>query len=270
MSGTSRSPSGIAYREAGEQDAPPALFLHGYPESSYMWREAVDAAGGAGWRAIALDLPGFGDSPLERPGTWERHMEAVERFRAELGLERVALVSHDWGALIGLRWACEHPDAVRALVISSSGFFPEGKWHGMAQALRAETGEEIVDSMTREGFGALMRQAGPSLDTDATDEYWKAFSDPQRRRGQLDLYRSGDFEKLRAYEGRLAGLGVPTLLLWGEDDAFAPVAGAHRFRKEIPGAELVVIPGSGHFVWEDAPARTAEELVLFLGRVLSG
>jgi haloalkane dehalogenase len=270
VSGTSLTPGGIAYREEGPRDGPVALFLHGYPESSYMWRDALPAAARAGWRAVAPDFPGYGDSPPDPPGTWERHMEAVERFHAELGLGRVALVTHDWGALIGLRWACEHPDSVRALVISSSGFFPDGKWHGLAQALRTEMGDDIVAGMTRASFGALLRQAGPSLDTVATEEYWKAFADDERRRGQLELYRSGDFEKLRTYEGRLAALGVPTLLLWGEQDAFAPLAGGRRFEREIPGSELVVIEGAGHFVWEDEPERTAEELVLFLARIGEG
>ena len=57
---------------------------------------------------------------------------------------------------------------------------------------------------------------------------------------------------------------MPALLLWGEDDPFAPVAGAHRFHAEIPGAELVVVEGAGHFVWEDEPARRSRELARFL------
>jgi pimeloyl-ACP methyl ester carboxylesterase len=59
-------------------------------------------------------------------------------------------------------------------------------------------------------------------------------------------------------------LGVPALLLWGEDDPFAPVAGARRFAAELTGAELVVVPGTGHFVYDDAPEETAEALGAFL------
>ena len=81
----------------------------------------------------------------------------------------------------------------------------------------------------------------------------------------LEQYRSGDFEKLEPYQGKLAELGVPTLLLWGGDDDFAPVAGAHRFQKEIPGSELVVIEGAGHFVFQDEPERAAEAVGAFLG-----
>ena len=59
----------------------------------------------------------------------------------------------------------------------------------------------------------------------------------------LAMYRSGDFEKIAPHEGKLAAMGVPTLLLWGEDDPFAPIAGAHRLQREIPHAELVVLDG---------------------------
>jgi haloalkane dehalogenase len=63
---------------------------------------------------------------------------------------------------------------------------------------------------------------------------------------------------------------VPTLMLWGSDDFAAPVAGAHRFAQEIPGSEVVVLDGTGHFVVEDAPDRYAEELVRFLKKARPG
>jgi haloalkane dehalogenase len=259
------SACGQAHREEGA-DAPVALLLHGYPESSYMWRHLMPAIAGAGRRAVAPDLAGFGDSEPDPPGTWERHVEAVERFRGERGIERCVLVVHDWGGLIGLRWACEHPDAVEGLVISSTGFFPDGKWHGMADALRTPgTGEQVVDGLDRDGFAGLLRSVSSGIGDDAIDEYWKAFADEPRRRGQLELYRSGDFEKLAGYD--LAALGVPALLVWGETDEFAPVAGAHRFERELPDTELVVIEGAGHFVWEDQPERAAEAVTRFLARI---
>jgi haloalkane dehalogenase len=155
---------------------------------------------------------------------------------------------------------------VRALVISSTGFFPNGKWHGMAKALREPgTGEQLLAGLDRDGFAAVMRQSSTGMTDEAIAEYWKAYADETRRRGQLELYRSGDFSKLEGYD--LAALGVPTLLLWGEDDAFAPVAGAHRFQRELPDTELVVVDGTRHFVWEDAPADCAAALTAFLARV---
>jgi haloalkane dehalogenase len=244
------------------------LLLHGYPESSYMWRNVLPSVTAAGFRAVAPDLLGLGDSPADAPGTWERHVAAVQRFVAEHGLDRVVVVVHDWGGMIGLAWACEHPEAVAGLVISNTGFFADGKWHGFAKGMRTEgQGEELVGAFTRDGLEGMLRSLSPGMEDSAIDEYWKGFDGDDRRRMQLDFYRSMDFEKLAPYEGRLARLGVPTLLLWGADDAFAPVAGAHRFKREIPHADLSVIEGAGHFVYDDAPDETGAAIRDFLGNL---
>src|SRR5271169_691737 len=87
--------AGLAYRSAGDPHAPVTLFVHGYPESSYMWRSALDALARAGLHGIAPDLPGFGDSSPDPPGSWEHHMEALECFVGALELGPVALVTHD-------------------------------------------------------------------------------------------------------------------------------------------------------------------------------
>lgn len=272
---------GIAYREALPSDVPSgvpsdvpseghrsgttALALHGYPTSSYLWRGVAAEAAAAGIRFVAPDLPGFGDSPADLPGTWERQVENVERFRRALGLEKVALLVHDWGGLIGLRWACDHPGVVTALAITDTGFFPDGKWHGMAKTLRTEgEGEQLVENVTHDLLAGFMRQISPRIEDDVIDEFFKAFADEDRRRSQLDLYRSGDFPKLEPYRGKLAALGVPTLIVWGGKDEFAPVAGAYRFSKEIPGSRLVVLEDAGHFLMEDEPERVAREIVDFL------
>ena len=258
------------FRAAGREGDPAVLLVHGYPESSHMWGPSLEALAARGLYGVAPDLPGYGDSPPGEPGTntWEAHVETLEDLREHLGLDRVALVGHDWGGLIGLRWACDHPDAVWAVVASDTGFFADGRWHGMADALRTpEQGEQLVDGMTREGFGAMLASVSSGIDDRAVDHYFNAFADETRRRGQLELYRSGDFSKLEAYDGRLAALDVPFLALWGEDDPFAPVAAAHRFAKEIPGARVHVVPGSGHFVYEDAPREASEALAEFLAEV---
>ena len=255
----------LAYREDGPAEGPVALLLHGYPESSYMWRHVMPALARRGWRSIAPDLLGFGDSDSDSPHTWERHVGSVARFRGDLGLERVALVMHDWGGLIGCWWACDHPENVSALVLSATGFFPDGRWHGVAQAARTPgTGEEMVEGMTREGLAAILRQNGSGFHDEAIDEYWKCFGDEDRRRGQLEFWRSADFEKLEPYDGKLAELGVPTLILWGETDPYAFVPSAHRFHEEIPGSKLTIVKGAGHFVFEDAPEQTAGEVAEFL------
>src|SRR3954471_5152067 len=253
------------FRSAGDPADPAVLLVHGYPASSHMWRPALTALAERGLYAVAPDLPRYGDSEPDGPGTWERHVEALERLRLAENLESVALVGHDWGGLIGLRWACDHPDAVSAVVASSTGSFPDGRWHGMADAMRTPgQGEQLVDGMTLEAFTGMLGSISRGIDPEDALEYFKAFADEARRRGQLELYRSGEFSKLEPYDGRLAALGVPFLALWGEDDPFAPVAGAQRFAREVPGARVQVIPGTGHFLYEDAPETAAQALAGFL------
>ncbi len=266
---TTSTIDGIAYREAlpegWDGSEPVALAIHGYPTSSYLWRNVLPRVAEAGYRALALDLPGFGDSPADPPGTWERQVENVERFRQALGLERLALLVHDWGGLIGLRWACDHPEAVSAIVIMDSGFFHDGHWHGIAVTLQTEgEGEQFLANVNRDLMAAALRQISATIPEDAIDEFWKAYADEERRRNQLDLYRSGQFSKLEPYEGKLAALGVPVLLLWGGNDRFAPVRGAYRFQKELPDTRLVVLEEAGHYVMEDDPTRVGEEVSTFL------
>jgi haloalkane dehalogenase len=259
--------AGLAYRSAGDSAEQVALLVHGYPESSYMWHQALPALADAGWRALAPDLPGYGDSEADPPGTWERHVEALERFARELELGPVALVTHDWGVPIGLRWACDHPGSASALVISDGGFFADRRWHDLANVMRTPgEGERLIESYTREGFAGAMRAVSSGMSDEAIAEYWKGFADDPRRRGHLELYRSGDFDKLIPYEGRVGALGVPTMILWGEQDRFASVRMAHRFREEIPGSELQVFAGAGHFVWDDEPQLSNGALVDFLAR----
>ena len=256
----------LAFREAGPADGRVALMVHGFPESSYMWEGVMPAVADAGWRAVAPDLAGFGDSALDPPGTSERQVDALERFRRTLGIERCALVVHDWGGLIGLRWACEHPEAVDGLVISSSGFFPDGKWHGMAQAMRTpEVGEQALGGLDREGFGGLLRSTHPGFTDEELDEYWKGLADDARKRNALELYRSGDFEKLAGY--RLADVDVPVQLIWGANDEFARIASAHRLEHELADTELVVLEDAGHFIWDERPDACGAALTAFLERL---
>ena len=268
--GDSSHAAGLAYRSAGDSNDRVALLVHGYPESSYMWHGVLGALADAGWRALAPDLPGYGDSePGEGAGggTWERHVEALGRFVEELDLGSVALVTHDWGVMIGLHWACDHPGAVRALAISDGAFHADRQWHDLANVLRTPgDGEQLVRSFTREGFHGAMSALSSGMSETAIDEYWKGFADDTRRLGHLELYRSGDFDKLVPYKGRLAALGLPALILWGVQDKFAGVQMAERFHEELPDSELVLLEDAGHFVWDDQPERATSALVDFLAR----
>lgn len=257
----------IAYREAapdGGTTGTPVVCVHGFPESSRMWGPLLEALASAGRRGLAPDLYALGDSTDFGPATFENSLERFGAWIEALGLDRLALVVHDWGGFVGLAWACEHPERIEALVISQIGFFPDGKWHGMAQALRGDQGEAIVGALARDGFAGLLNSAGEVFDEADVDAYWAPFADGRGQRATLEFYRSMDFEKLARWDGKLAELGVPALILWGAEDRFAPLAAAKRLEREVPGARLVAIEGAGHFVFDQFTQRCVAETVAFL------
>ncbi len=232
-----------------------------------MWTPLIEALAAAGRRGLAPDLYGLGDSTDFGPATFENSLERFGEWIEALELGSVAIVVHDWGGFIGLAWACDHPDRVDALVASNTGFFADGKWHGMAKLLRSEQGEEIIGALDRAGFEALLNANGETFDEADLDAYWAPFAEQAGGRGQratLEFYRSMDMEKLEPWQGKLADIGAPALLVWGADDRFAPLAGAKRFEREIPGARLVAIEGGGHFVFDEHPERAVGETVEFL------
>jgi len=262
-----RAAGGLVYREIDpetESNGDPVLLLHGFPESSLMWEPLMAALAGAGRRCVAPDLYCLGDSDDPGPATFERNLEAVSHLHSELGLGRVALVVHDWGGFVGLAWACEHPDLVSALVISDTGFFADGRWHGIAEMIRGGEGEAIMAAIDRDGFAGLLKADGASFADEQVDAYWRPFESGRGREATLEFYRSMDFEKLAPYDGKLGELGVPTLLLWGAEDKFAPIGGAKRFEREIAGSELVAIEGAGHFVFDQEPERATATVAEFL------
>jgi pimeloyl-ACP methyl ester carboxylesterase len=110
----------------------------------------------------------------------------------------------------------------------------------------------------------MMKAVSPLMSEEAVDEYWRSLGTEAGRRAILEMYRSGDFEKIAGHEGELGRLGVPTLLLWGEKDEFAPVASAFRFEREIPGARIEVIEGAGHFLFSDAPDEAVAAVTGFI------
>ena len=110
------------------------------------------AAGGR--RCLAPDLYGLGESTGSDATTFEDEPRGPDAPSwTEIPEGRVALVVHDWGGFVGLAWACDHPKRVAALVIANTGFFSDGRWHGMAEAIRGDDGEAIVAAIDRDGFG---------------------------------------------------------------------------------------------------------------------
>jgi haloalkane dehalogenase len=242
----------VYYLECGEVEAPVVLFLHGFPESSLLWEKAALAIQKSGYRAIAPDLPGFGQSePFQEPSTWERYMQFLTDFTDQLSLKTFHLVTHDWGALIGTRWACTNPERVLSIVISDATFSPDFMWHKDAMIIRTPNkGEQWVEYLqNKHVFEGFMKKTVSNVSSDIVEDFFELFSDPSRGNVTLELYRSGDMDKLEIYRGRLAEyLSMPVTIIFGENDTFIHPKHGHSLKnEELNHASFHVIPGVGHF-----------------------
>ena len=148
---------GRRHRDAARRrPAPPTprealVFVHGNPGSADDWEALVAAAGAAGTRAVAFDLPDFGET-LAPPG-FEHSTEGYAAFVGEalaaLGIERVHLVLHDFGGPIGLVWAMGNPDALAGVVLIDTGILPGYKWHTLARVWRTPVLGELFQAASR-------------------------------------------------------------------------------------------------------------------------
>ncbi|MED1861235.1 alpha/beta fold hydrolase [Brevibacillus reuszeri] len=245
--------SRIAYIETGEPSAPPVLLLHGFPETSLMWEAIVPTLQKNGYRAIAPDLPGFGQSePMRQASTWENYIDFITRFLDALRIADVHLVVHDWGGLIGLRWACDHSARVKSLVLSSFTFSLDYEWHELAQAFRTpQKGEAVFKQLAenKELWQERMRTLIPAVTREQLTDFYGIYKSPESRRVALELYRSGDLDKLVPYQEKLKQMECPVTVISGEMDMFVPVSFASSFQDLIAHANIHKLPDAGHFVY---------------------
>jgi haloalkane dehalogenase len=239
------------YWESGSGEA--ILYLHGFPTSGYLWRHVLGETAQS-FRAIAPDFPGFGRSELMGgPHTWRALIDWLDQFVTELEIAPVHLGVHDWGGLIGIAWACEHPDKVSSLLITDTSFRSTDRWHGLATEWRKPVvGEQMLGSITREGLQALLSAASQHIPEDAIDEYWSGLNTEERISAKLEMYRSLDFEMLAPLEPRLDQIAPGrTRVVWGANDPFVPQKVAHWFGERL-GTEVNVLENASHFLQEDA------------------
>jgi pimeloyl-ACP methyl ester carboxylesterase len=253
--------------QAGPVDSAEAVvFVHGNLGSADGWAGLVAALGRAGRRALAIDLPDFGETAAA-PG-FEHSIEGYADFLGQaleaLGVEQANLVLHDFGGPIGLLWAAAHADALASLTLIDTGVLPGYRWRGLARVWRTPVlGELFHATATRRGFHALLARREPrGLPLPFVDAMYDHF-DRRTRKAVLKLYRA-------TADPSSAGVGlapliapryVPSLVIWGEHDAYVPAKYAYRQRDAFPAAEVHVLPGSGHWPFADAPD-TVERLLL--------
>lgn len=270
----------IFYREAGPQDAPVVLLPHGYPCSSYEFRNFMPQLADR-WRLIAPDFPGSGysDTPDDFDYSFDGFADFLDRFVSALKLDRFALYLHDFGSPIGARLAIKAPNRVAALIIQN-GDIPyadamgpkyaelEKTWALPAAEMRAKLAESVGEETFREEF---LNDVRPELVEQIPPDLWKLHASlltPRRKQAQVDVLaglkdNTAWHPHYRAY---LRENQPPTLIMWGPQDGYMPEKSARAYLRDLPDAELHLLD-AGHWLLEvqlDEAVRLCRD---FLGRV---
>jgi pimeloyl-ACP methyl ester carboxylesterase len=260
--------------EAGPSDAAEAVvFVHGNPGSHSDWTALVEATGTLG-RAVAFDMPGFGkaQAPAEFGFDVSAYAEFIEAARRELGIERVHLVLHDFGGPFGLLWGSTHPDRWASVALMNIGVMPGYEWHSMAKRWRTPVLGELTQAwIPRAAWRRLLQKSNPKgLPREFVEKMYDDY-DRETRRTVLKLYRATPGPgKMAAEIGRpIAALHKPALVIWGAKDQFIGVEFAERQREFFDVQDVVTLPESGHWPFQDDPQAVREALAPFLERQLT-
>lgn len=275
----------LFYREAGPEQAPALVLLHGFPTSSYMYRDLIPRLAER-HRVIAPDLLGFGLS--DAPGTEEftYTFAALADLTAglldQLGVRRFAVYVQDYGAPIGWRLALRDPQALTAVVSQNgnaylAGFY-DSDWTRRAQAYGQDpspsTEAAVRDAFTLEGIRWQYLTGTPDESLVSPDTWHHdhaLLARPGNDQIQLALLRDygTNVELYPQVQAYLRSSGVPVLAVWGRGDQVFGPDGARAFAADARDAEVHLLPG-GHFLLETAGAQVADLVLDFLDRRLVG
>jgi haloalkane dehalogenase len=250
----------LAHIDTGE--GAPVLFVHGEPTWSYLWRRVIPPVRDAGFRCIAPDLAGFGrsDKPTDMGWyTYDRHVEVMAPLLDDLDLHDATIVVHDWGGLIGLRLAVEHPDRISRIVILDTGLFTGHQRMSDAWTMFRNFVERTEDLPV--GFlvkGGCHRPPSEGVIAAYDAPFPNAASKAGARAFPLLIPLSPDSPGAEAGQQVLGALRQdtrPMLMLWADSDPVLTLEAGRHFAAAL-GRELdSVIEGAGHFLQEDAGER---------------
>jgi pimeloyl-ACP methyl ester carboxylesterase len=254
----------IAWERLG--DGPPVVLVHGTPSRALVWRQ-VAAALSREHTVHVFDLLGFGDSErhVEQDVSLVAHGEVLAELIEHWGLDEPALVGHDIGGAVVLRaHLLEGAPASRLALVDAVVLRPWITERTRAMQAELESWGDRPDELVETIEEHLRSATSTTLDGELFDALFGQWSGERGRSLYLRNVGQLDEDHTTPLEDALESIGVPTLVLWGEDDAWLDVAVSERIAARIPRARRVVIPGAGHFSMEDAPDRVSSELSAFL------
>lgn len=257
----------IAWDRLGQ--GPPVVLVHGTPWSSWTWR---GVAGQLSERltVFVFDLLGFGasDKQADQDVSLRAHGERLAALLDFWGLERPAVVAHDIGGAVTLRAHLLHRRPVAALALIDvvalapwgSPFFRLVRDHA---SVFEQLPRPIHEGVLRAYIGTA--QARP-LDGDLEAALASPWLDPAGQRAFYRQIAQADERDTDEIEPLLGQITAPTLIVWGEADAWIPPERGRELARRIPGARLELLPTAGHLVQEDSPPELTRLLGEFLGR----
>jgi pimeloyl-ACP methyl ester carboxylesterase len=260
-------------------EGPPVVLLHGWPETSLMWRHVLPTLCGR-HTLIAPDLRGYGRTDAPPAGYDKRTMAAdVRGLMRALGHERVALVGHDRGARVAHRWALDYPEEVervafldivptREVIHRFDATLAGGFWHWLFH-FQPDLPERLVVGREREYLEFFFERwtwRRSALD-DAVDAYVRAFSRPGRLRAGFEDYRATLTADLPADEESFTAgrqLQMPVLVLWGAQGLVGALPVCEIWARYAHDLRAEAVPDCGHFLAEEKPEQVGRLLADFL------
>jgi pimeloyl-ACP methyl ester carboxylesterase len=262
-------PLGFSTRMLSSGSGPTTLLLHGNPDSASEW-EPLMAALGSERRCLAPDLPGFGESDEPPPAfdfSRAAHIHFVDRaLEASNVRDKLILVVHDIGGIVGLAWAAQNLDRLAGVVVTNTVAFESFRWFALARAWGDDTRSGRLRARLRMWamglaggrlFQRVFQRTCPELAPGDVARMTREFAlSPRAKRATLRLFRQitrpNFFDGYGAMVARIAA-AVPTRVVWGEPDPFIPAAYAHAFGDAV----VEVVPGAGHWTPLTASAQVA-------------
>jgi pimeloyl-ACP methyl ester carboxylesterase len=271
----------VFYRQAGPADAPVVLLLHGFPASSFQFRELMPRLADS-YRVIAPDLPGFGFTEVPTQRHYRYSFDALANtmlaFTDALGLKRYALYVFDYGAPTGFRLALARPERVIAIISQNGNAYEEGLGDAWAPIRRywseptAANRETLRQALAPEGIRREYSVGMSNPDIIAPEGYTldaALIARPGNVDIQLDLFLdyANNVKLYPSFQDYFRWAKPPLLAIWGKHDLYFLPAGAEAFRRDIPNA-VVQMLDTGHFALETHVDEVALAMRQFLARTL--